>query len=527
MAINYRNPGKRGCAWTLAMAFAVLCAFPFQAQAALQTNSTIDLAPNGNAPEPVGYPFWYRDFNGLTLTFCDDPQFCLANIALPPPNAQPNQDGFEDFYMILESPANPFGAFYRAALEMSTFENPGLPAGIERNVFYRVRFRLDVTVPGTYTLTHPFGTKTYVGVPAGINAINDTVDLGVAPDNFAAVLPLFGGPAAAGFPNGGQFPTWTADLPAPPPGFIGNFFIAHPITPGPFGDRVRIAGPANAFGLGVDSVEFQNLHLAGKILGNIRPNIFSPDKTAEILTTRLSDNVTKVLRFVDPNGGPLSAVVTGLPAFCASDNTVANRVSISCDPILSTAQGTTPVLLTVTDNTGLQDNVAFNVRVDNLAPTVDPIPPTVVLNVSTDNVAIPIVVSDIDNNAIVSFTATITPTPSDNSWFRFTRTGPLTGRVNILGPIPPIDGNRSYSIDVHVTDDGNPTRLTETAASLQVTNAPAIIVQQSGGGGCSASGGGKAGLDSAAVFAALLLLGLGFRAARARRRPNRGPGSTG
>src|SRR5512134_2896556 len=212
-------------------------------EAALQTNSVIEAPPG---IDPVGgYPFYYRDFNGLALGFCLDPLACVAL------GGDPNLAGFEDFYWILESPAD-FASgegFYRTALEMSTFA--GALGGVERNVFYRVRFRLDVTTPGDYTLIHPFGTKTYVGVPAGINAINDTIDLGVVPDNFAAVLPVFGGPPVVGFPNGGQFMTWTPDpLLAGPPfngNFIGIFNIPHTITPGPGGDRLRITGPDNAF----------------------------------------------------------------------------------------------------------------------------------------------------------------------------------------------------------------------------------------------------------------------------------------
>src|SRR5439155_1608879 len=116
---------------------------------------------------------------------------------------------------------------------------------------YRVRVVPNGLVPGaTYTVTAPFGVKSFVADAAG--SINFTQDDGCPlgtplPCDFASVLPT----TAAG-----PFLTWDpASAPLPPAGFIGDPAIPHTIIGSPFNTNIfRIQGP-NVGGPGVNVVQ--------------------------------------------------------------------------------------------------------------------------------------------------------------------------------------------------------------------------------------------------------------------------------
>jgi hypothetical protein len=463
----------------------------------------------------TGFPFSYTDFNQVTLKPCVDLTFgaCVGAAGTP------GVEGFEDFYWIADTsiPVPAGSADARLALEMATL-------GGVNEVFYRIRVRIDTSVPGTYTIEHPFGSMTCTGVGTGVRAINQQFDQPAAGANiFNAVLPVFGSSGAetcvagpSGSAPGGQFLTWTAAPPAPPPGFIGNVALAHAITPGPFGNFFRVTGPANAFGTGINSVETQAWFLAGQIQGAAPPQITTPGADNAMLLNRLSPATTKTINYQDPNfGDTLTAITTGVPVFCSSDNSVANQVTVTCDPTLASAQGTTPVTVTVTDNGALSDNVTFNVIVANLAPTLTGAPAAENILSTTDNTflhTITLTAADSDNNA-VSFTATLTPGPK--SWFSFDNT---TRTVRIRGPIPQSDAG-NYTITYNAVDDGTPPMSAPGSATTLTVSNPSIVVQSGGGGGgCAVAGTTGGGLSEAmGAFGVLAILAVALAPLRRKK----------
>ena len=168
-----------------------------------------------------GFPLWFRDANGLKLELCLDQQAVTAGgTFFPCLTEEPFLGGPISF------PVN-FGpeAFWWSASAFSTFTSslngtplPGdalLVLAQEASfsslavldgaqiAFGRIRIRINVPVAGTYEVTHPYGTATYVVPLTGLNReINQTQDIG----NFLV----------AGPPPAGNFLLALANGPAPP-----------------------------------------------------------------------------------------------------------------------------------------------------------------------------------------------------------------------------------------------------------------------------------------------------------------------
>jgi len=273
-----------------------------------------------------GFPLWYRDLNGLKLELCLDKEVATASgTFFPCLTEEPFAGGPVSF------PSN-FGseAFWWSATAFGTFTSsldgaplPGdalLVMGQEaafafavldgsQTAFGRIRIRINVPVPGTYEVTHPYGTATYVVPVAGTLAreINQTQDIG----NF-----LVSGP-----PPTGNFLLALANGPAPvlPPGFdpgidaaivadvatgIGPFLVPDgllpvvalngnrylsdpgtllvprmvPVTGGPNGNvfRIRLLNPPAGFLLNAagnsQEIVFDQFQVHGKIF-NDGPNL--------------------------------------------------------------------------------------------------------------------------------------------------------------------------------------------------------------------------------------------------------------
>src|SRR5207244_3806851 len=105
-----------------------------------------------------------------------------------------------------------------AAVE-GTFLNGGVAAG-NQMVFGRIRIRVDGLQPGgLYTVTHPYGVKTFTA--DGLGVINDTVTVGAVP---IGLVPTAFSLALTG-PVGPFLRFATGPVP-PPAGTIGN-----PVSP--------------------------------------------------------------------------------------------------------------------------------------------------------------------------------------------------------------------------------------------------------------------------------------------------------
>src|SRR5437588_3829647 len=212
-------------------------------------------APFG--PQAV-LPQWYSDATGLRLQPCQlavGP--CLVVPGLPggPANFVPLNG--EVFYWVAQSNLNTagHGGVATPSLLMMGVEGAWVPTP-GPNVFNRVRFRVGVPQTGTYTVTYPYGTKTFdVGALTPQNQgkdINDTTDSGAfataaAPANFA----LATGPCPAGGcvtgGTGGPFEPflqWDATAPAAPAGFLSDGVTPHGLTGSPTGNNFfRVEGP--------------------------------------------------------------------------------------------------------------------------------------------------------------------------------------------------------------------------------------------------------------------------------------------
>jgi hypothetical protein len=260
----------------LIFGLAVLLGFGQVAQAALSAAGPIDPAD--------GFPVWYQDANALGLIPCHSPTrsptlpatfMCLLAGGIGFDTALPvvfpfNYPGAA-FYWVATASAplgSPFATFVPVvefALE-KTFANLGAtPIDLEQTVFARSRFRIDATVAGTYTITHPFGVKVFTNVPVGVKAIDFTEDIPLdAALDFTTAL------------NGviGPFLRWDTGYPIVIGNerFIGDPNVAHTVTGSPTGNNfVRIVGPPNAFGVEIDTVETNLFLVGGKLFNGALP----------------------------------------------------------------------------------------------------------------------------------------------------------------------------------------------------------------------------------------------------------------
>lgn len=277
------------------------------AHAALQAVGPNATFSNG-AATGFTYPAWYQDLAGLRLDLCalmTDP-FCFPEGA-PTANQFPDEMFWWSAGAIINPPLDPAavnpvtgatGGDGEVVLAMeSAFGGAlGLPIQGQEIAFARIRIRIDVPTPGTYTVTHPFGTATYnvatVDVVGGGGApeINETQDIGdfvvIGPtSNFAAAL--VDGPTAPEVPGDpvpnisatgasiGPFLRASATPGGAPLPFVtsitpGALFIANPAVPTPITGAV--AGGGNFFrivGPGVDIT--QNLFSLQGLVSGTQP----------------------------------------------------------------------------------------------------------------------------------------------------------------------------------------------------------------------------------------------------------------
>jgi hypothetical protein len=243
-----------------------------------------DLSAVGPPDLADGFPAWYQDTNALGLIPCHSTTrsptlpasfMCVLagdvgfNVALPV--VFPFNYPGEAFYWIATASAplgSPFATFVKVAefaLEKSFANLAGTVTPGEQAVFARSRFRIDTPVAGTYTVTHPFGVKVFPNAPAALRGIDVTIDIPVeAPLDFTSAL------------NGGigPFLRWDTGYPIVIGNerFIGDPNVAHTVTGSPTGNNlVRVEGPPNAFGLGVNSVETNLFLVAGKLFNGGLP----------------------------------------------------------------------------------------------------------------------------------------------------------------------------------------------------------------------------------------------------------------
>jgi len=223
----------------LLLAAALVLAF---AQAALPALTAV-----GPVNPTNGFPVWYRDSLGQTVTLSVPPS------PLSIPDNDPVLDGFPVNPFALQIGFNSEAMYWHSTATMDPVSNPGVPgdallvlaleaafaqgdaANGDQMVFARVRIRIDTTVAGDVTVTHPYGARTYQNVQPGNRSINDTIDIGAVPLNFNAA-------------RVGDIGPFLKQVGAPP-GSLGDAATLAPVTGSPTGNnffRVNGGGWNNA-----------------------------------------------------------------------------------------------------------------------------------------------------------------------------------------------------------------------------------------------------------------------------------------
>jgi len=188
----------------------------------------------------------------------------------------------------------------------------------DQAVFARFRFRvIGGLVPGaTYTVTYPFGVKTFVASATG--TINFTDDQGCTATppacDFTSVLTTT---------NAGPFLAWDATAPAPPAGFIGDPKVDHAITGSPFGTNfMRIDGP-DVGGPGVNTVQQNLFAVTGKKFNGVGQAALVIDRTSY---SRTAAGVMEVDLMVHAaKNGAVTAGAVGFPNTTLTRDAVSGR----------------------------------------------------------------------------------------------------------------------------------------------------------------------------------------------------------
>ncbi|SEJ61133.1 hypothetical protein SAMN04244572_04648 [Azotobacter beijerinckii] len=224
----------------------------------------VDLGPY--TPANAGFAAWYQDTHGRVLDLCLSK--ALSSRAQVTPGAPaymcsllPEPGVFDDTLDIVFPGNFPSEAFwftadafiqqggvnlsYGAALEAAF--NVEQPVDGDQISFARIRIRVDLTTPGSYTITHPYGVEVVAVTAAdigtnGVGAINLTRDIGIgAPGFYTGALGGDIGPFLRSL-NGPY--TETNPATGASERFVGDPNLAEAVTGSPFDTNyVRIQGP--------------------------------------------------------------------------------------------------------------------------------------------------------------------------------------------------------------------------------------------------------------------------------------------
>ncbi|MEY8875861.1 MAG: hypothetical protein AB9M60_05085 [Leptothrix sp. (in: b-proteobacteria)] len=190
---------------------------------------------------------WVVDSNGVGLQTCLDavdsqgnPPPCIFTPVVPG-NAYSAAigRGVEAFYYLANSKFTTPGANAMSVVMVMGMESAFLsptPVDGAQTQFSRLRIRINVSTKGTYTIEHPWGTKTFTvtqllkaGNGQNRDEISDVTDVVFAPDAPSPGLVT-------------PFLKWDpASLPLAPAGYLGDGLTLHSVTGSPCGTNfVRI-----------------------------------------------------------------------------------------------------------------------------------------------------------------------------------------------------------------------------------------------------------------------------------------------
>jgi hypothetical protein len=323
------------------------------------TAQTVGLTRVGAVDPANGFPIFYEDANGLRLQLCLTPGGCLAAAPNPAlPVSFPANFPDESFYWSADGDMTGPSAslLYISALE-AAFINGAVAAG-DQMVFSRLRIRVTGLVDGaTYTITHPYGTRTLI---AGIDGptpgtINVTEDIGTVPGKFDAVLTGNLGPflVPVGFVS--RVPgTFIADA-ATPVAFTGSPFSTN---------FVRISGPSAgtlfpAFAVNANTAQLNQLVLQGQITTRTGMPVVKAHITKTATETAIDVWATAppgvLLSASTPGGLPITLTETG------SSGSFFGRISlgVAANPTSVVVSNLSDLPPSVAPLTGLTDLVTI------------------------------------------------------------------------------------------------------------------------------------------------------------------------
>lgn len=214
--------------------------------------------------ENAGFPGWYQDTHGRVLELCLSKAVSTQVPALPDGTpgymclmeveegvydggelAFPENFPSEAFWFLADSaiddPASGISLTYGAQLEAAFAVEE--PAAGDQISFARIRVRIDLTEPGTYTVTHPYGVEVFnvtaeqIADAGGDRVINMTRDLGIgqAGVDFSGALNGDVGPFLRSV--NGPYQIGNEN-------FIGDPNLEEEVTGSPYGTNyVRLQGP--------------------------------------------------------------------------------------------------------------------------------------------------------------------------------------------------------------------------------------------------------------------------------------------
>jgi hypothetical protein len=290
------------------------------------------LAAVGPVDPGNGFPQFYQDQAGQAVEQCldnvtpGDPCGIVALGGLPNPAAPivfPDNFPGESFFWLTSARIQPVGGnrSFRADLVMGLEATFGNAAGTvvpdQQITFARFRFRVTGgLVPGaTYTLTYPFGVKTFIASATGTINFTEDQGCGLVPPacSFDSVLPTT---------NAGPFLRWDGTAPAPPAGFLGDPAVNHTITGSPFGTNImRIDGPKVGGG-NVNTVQTNLFSVTGKAFNGVLATALTIDRTSFARTAAGSE----VDFFVHSDGNAtITASAAGVPTTTLSGDPLVGR----------------------------------------------------------------------------------------------------------------------------------------------------------------------------------------------------------
>jgi VCBS repeat-containing protein len=232
-----------------------------------------------------GFPLTVQDSTGLTVEMCLDPNLCISDPPIPG-NVFSEQIGFgpEGFWASAEAEIET-GAGIEARLVTGVEAAFATETPIDGNQFpfTRLRIRIDIPLPGIYTITHPWGREVYTIETPDRRAINESFDFSFAANSVhqGRIGPIL---------------RWDSDLPITDGQggqYIGDPGQLHTVTGSPCGTnffRIEAVGldgvtplnidPGDSDGIGgTSSVQTSLFSVSGKVFTQIEPTALVTSRT--------------------------------------------------------------------------------------------------------------------------------------------------------------------------------------------------------------------------------------------------------